>query len=110
MELRPLWSELKRPHNRLRKDGTECRKDGSIVSNPCRMGPLTFKARLYGLARIKDIQARSGVDLINAEEESRILELIEARTWPNGWDGTEPLASAEFNEVMRDGSIQHQLI
>ena len=37
------------------------------------------------------------VDLINAEEQVRILELIEANTWPERWTGTEPLAS-EFEE------------
>lgn len=106
MELRPLYAELKKPHNRLRKDGSETRKDGKLVANPCRMGPITFEARLMGLERIKDIQARAGVDLINAEEEARISELIAAQTWPNGWDGTEPLASTPFNNVFADGSVQ----
>ncbi len=87
MELRPLYAALKLPKNRLRKDGTETRKDGSLVSNPCRMGPLTFEARLWGLEQVKGIQARAGVDLINADEEARIVELIEAQTWPRGWDG-----------------------
>lgn len=105
-ELRPLYAELKLPKNRLRKDGTETRQDGSLVSNPCRMGPLTFKARLYGLERVKDIQARAGVDLINAEEEARILQLIEAKTWPKGWDGSEPVASLPFDNVNPDGSVQ----
>lgn len=106
MELRPLYAELKKPHNRLRKDGTETRKDGTLVSNPCRMGPLTFEARLMGLEKIQDIQARAGVDLINAEEEARIRELIDAGTWPRGWDGSEPLASMPFENVRPDGSIQ----
>jgi DNA sulfur modification protein DndC len=106
MELRPLYAELKLPRNRLRKDGTEKRKDGSLVSNPCRMGPLTFEARLHGLQRIKDIQHRAGVDLINAEEEARIRELVAAATWPRGWDGSEPLASDPFDNVNPDGSVQ----
>lgn len=110
MELRPLYAELKKPHNRLRKDGTEKRKDGSLVSNPCRMGPLTFDARRWGLDRIKDIQARAGVDLINAEEEAKIIELIEAKTWPRGWDGNEPLASVPFENVRPDGSIQTAML
>jgi len=93
LELRPLYSELKKPHNRIRKDGSERRKDGLLVSNPCRMGPLTFEARLWALGRVKDIQVRAEVDLINAEEEEKIRELIAAETWPNGWDGTEQLAS-----------------
>jgi DNA sulfur modification protein DndC len=106
MELRPLYAELKKPANRLRKDGTETRRDGSLVSNPCRMGPLTMQARRWGLSRILDIQARAGVDLINREEEVRIRELIEQETWPRGWVGTEPLASIPFDNVNPDGSIQ----
>jgi DNA sulfur modification protein DndC len=105
-ELKALYGWLKLPVQRIRKDGTETRKDGSLVANPCRMGPLTFESRREGLRLVKDIQARAGVDLINAEEESRILELIEARTWPRGWDGTEPLASLPFDNVNPDGSIQ----
>lgn len=110
LELRAVYAELKKPRNRLRKDGTETRLDGSLVSNPCRMGPLIFNARRWGLDRVKDIQARAGVDLINPEEEARILALIAAETWPNGWDGTEPLASLPFIEVMRDGSRQLNLV
>ena len=110
MELRPLYAELKRPRNRLRKDGTEARKDGSLVANPCRMGPLTFEARMMGMEVIKDIQTRAGVDLINAEEESRIRELIALKTWPRGWDGTEPMASEQFENVNPDGSIQQNLV
>jgi DNA sulfur modification protein DndC len=110
MELRPLYADFKRPANRLRKDGTETREDGSLVANPCRMGPLTFEARRWGLERVLDIQARAGVDLINAEEAARILELIDARTWPRGWDGTEPLASLPFDNVNPDGSVQPLLM
>jgi DNA sulfur modification protein DndC len=109
MELRGLYAELKKPANRLRKDGSETRKDGSLVANPCRMGPLTFEARRWGLAQVKSIQARAGVDLINADEEAKIVELIEAGTWPRGWDGTEPLAIAPFENVRPDGSIQSNL-
>jgi DNA sulfur modification protein DndC len=106
MELRPIYAELKKPWERLRKDGSERRKDGALVKNPCRMGPLTLKKRLWALDRIKDIQVRAGVDLINAEEEKKILELIGQNTWPNGWDGTEPLASLPFDNVNPDGSVQ----
>jgi DNA sulfur modification protein DndC len=110
LELRPLYAELKKPANRLRKDGTETRKDGSLVANPCRMGPLTIEARLWALGRVKDIQARAGVDLINGEEEAAIRRLIAARTWPRGWDGTEPLASTPFENVMPDGSKQTAML
>lgn len=113
-ELKPFYRETKKMFYRLRKDGTETRADGSLVKNPNRMGPLTFDARRIGLAKILDIQSRINaaagsmphVVLINPEEHARILQLIEAKTWPDGWDGTEPLASVPFDEVMRDGSIQ----
>lgn len=107
--LRPLYAELKKPGNRLRKDGSETRKDGSLVANPCRMGPITFAARMMGLAEVKRIQEAAGVDLINGPEESRILELIESRTWPRGWTGDEPLGSAPFENVFPDGSRQLNL-
>lgn len=106
LELRRLYSELKKPHNRLRKDGTEKRKDGGLVANPCRMGPLTFEARRMGLDSILSIQRRAGVDLINGEEHARILTLIEAKTWPRGWVGTEQLGSVPFDNVNPDGTTQ----
>ncbi len=110
MELRGIYAELKKPHMRLRKDGGEKKKDGTLVANPCRMGPLTFEARLWALGRVLDIQTRAGVDLINAEEEARIRELIAAKQWPNGWDGSEPLASIPFENVFPDGSIQTAML
>lgn len=106
LELRGLYKSLKLPVLRLRKDGAETRKDGRLVKNPCRMGPLTFKARLWALGRVLDIQSRAGVDLINPEEEARIRELVSVKTWPRGWDGTEPLASLPFANVNPDGSVQ----
>lgn len=109
LELRAVYAELKKPWNRLRKDGTEKTKDGNLVANPCRMGPLIFKARRWALDRVLNIQQRAGVDLINDEEHRRIVELIESEKWPNGWDGSEPLASDPFDEVMRDGSVQPRL-
>ncbi len=109
MELRPLYAELKKPWNRLRQDGTETRKDGSLVSNPCRMGPLTLEARRWGFSRVCDIQRRAGVDLINPDEQQRILQLIAANTWPRGWKGTEPRADIIFENVNRDGSVQQNL-
>lgn len=32
------------------------------------------------------------VSLINQEEHTRIVELIDANTWPQGWTGEEPNA------------------
>jgi len=110
MGLRPLYAELKKPHNRLRKDGSETRKDGTLVANPCRMGPLTFEARLWALGEVKRIQAAAGVDLINAEEETKIRELISRKQWPNGWDGSEPIASKPFENVSPDGSVQRMMM
>jgi DNA sulfur modification protein DndC len=92
--LKPLYRELREPQHRLRKAGVELLKDGTIGKNPQRMGPITFEARLMGLARVLSIQAacnegaaaagRPLVDILNAEEEARIRELIAAETWPQG--------------------------
>ena len=110
MELREVYAELKKPHMRLRKDGGETKKDGSLVANPCRMGPITMDGRIWALGRILDIQSRAGVDLINGEEEARIRELIAAGQWPNRWSGTEPLGDAPFENVFPDGSIQTAML
>lgn len=119
-ELKPLYRMLRLPHNRLRKAGIEVRKDGTPAANPQRMGPLTFEARLMGLDRVLSIQeqvndaaARSGrpsIDLLNAEEEARIRELIGAGTWPDGWGGDEPTADTPMDTVYRDGTVQPLLV
>jgi DNA sulfur modification protein DndC len=118
--LRPLYAELIRPQHRLRKDGSETRKDGSLVKNPMRMGPLTFDARRSGLAQVLAIQSevnrsaaqadRPQIDLINAEEQARIEELIAAHTWPHGWHGDEVRADVMLPQVQTDGTIQHLLM
>ena len=118
--LRPLYAVLKKPSNRLRKDGSERKKDGSLVANPNRMGPLTFDARLWGLGQVLEIQEeinrvaykqeRPEISLINTEEHQRILELIRLKTWPNGWDGTEPFANIPLDATIAEGVIQPLLI
>lgn len=118
--LKPLYRELRLPHNRLRKPGVERLKNGAIAANPQRMGPLTFDARLMGLARVLGIQAeinveaerlgRPKIDILNEEEESRIRELITAETWPQGWDGDEPVADTPMASVFSDGSVQPLLV
>jgi DNA sulfur modification protein DndC len=117
--LRPLYAWLIRPGNRLRKNG-ERLGDGRLSSNPMRMGPLTMAARLDGLRAVLKIQrdvnstatfnGRPLIDLINAEEEDRIRWLIDGNTWPDGWTGTEPIATEILPEVFPDGSIQDLLI
>lgn len=114
--LRALYAELKHPRNRLRKSGDEKRADGSLVSNPQRMGPLTFEARRMGLARVLEIQAevnrladergRPHLDLLNDAEARRINELIDAETWPDGWDGDEVRADVPLDKVFSSGAVQ----
>lgn len=104
LELRPLFRELKRPNNRLRKAAPERTKRGGYAKNGQRMGPLTMAARAWGLERVLDIQQRASVDLINAEEEARIRELWALNTWPDGWDGREILADVLIDKISVVGS------
>lgn len=114
--LKPLYRELREPHNRLRKAGIETLKDGSVGKNPQRMGPLTFEAREMGLRAVLTMQAecnaaadalgRPRIDILNAEEEARIRELIAAETWPQGWDGDEPRADTPLDSIYQDGAVQ----
>lgn len=119
LRLKPLYAELKRARNRLRKDGTETRADGTLVSNPNRLGPLTFDARRYGLGQVLTIQEEINAEalrrqrpeycLIDPQEHDRILQLIDRQTWPERWDGDEPTGDRLIPEVYRDGSIQDWL-
>ncbi len=115
--LRPLYEELRFTRRfRLRKAGAEFRKDGTIGNNPQRLGPLTMEARQYGLEAILRIQmevnngalrqGRPAIDLLNAEEEARIRQLINANTWPNKWIGNEPLGDELLDRVFADGTEQ----
>lgn len=117
--IKPLWRELRKPEHRLRKAGLEILKSGKTAANPQRMGPLTFEARLMGLELILGVQAeinaaanalrRPVVDLINAEEEARIRDLIALETWPDGWDGDEPIATTIMDTVYANGAVQPRL-
>lgn len=106
MELKPLYRWMREPSQRLRKAGLERLKSGAIAKNPQRMGPLTLDARIEALDRILDIQRRARVDLINAEEQARIRELIAAKTYPDKWSGDEPLANLWLDSVYGDGTEQ----
>lgn len=106
LDLKPLYRWMREPTQRLRKRGVERLKNGEIAKNPQRMGPLTLEARSEALDCILDIQARARVDLINAEEEARIRELISARTFPDKWSGDEPRADVWLDAVYGDGTEQ----
>lgn len=114
--LKPLYRELREPRHRLRKADAEILKDGSVGKNPQRMGPLKLEAREMALARVLAIQSacndnaraagRPTIDILNAEEEARIRDLIAARTWPEKWEGDEPGADELIDSVFADGSVQ----
>jgi DNA sulfur modification protein DndC len=118
--LRPLYFELIKPQYRLQKDGSERRKDGTMVRNPMRLGPLTMDARRYGLNAILEMQEeinssaaeqdRPAVSLINEEERERIQELMAANTWPNGWSGDEATGDVLRDKVMGEGIKQPLLL
>ncbi len=117
--LKPLYQELMKPRYRLRKQ-EERNKDGELSANPDRMGPYTMEARRYGLAQVLGIQEeintaarmqrRPLVDLINAEEHTRILELMEAKTWPARWEVTEVTGDILLPRTFSNGAIQPLLI
>lgn len=110
-----IYGELSKPRNRLKKNG-ERNKDGRLSARPNRGGPLLFDARRWGLTAIKQLQdevntqartqGRPEVVLIDAAEEVRILELIDAETWPEKWSGDDLRGDALVDVVVADGVIQ----
>jgi DNA sulfur modification protein DndC len=117
--IRELYRWLRLPAQRLRKRGGETRKDGTLCKNQQRMGPIHLEARVEGLRRLLVIHdevntaamrlGRPLIDHVNVEEGDRILALIAARTWPDGWAGDEPVATELQHEHRADGSVQHLL-
>ena len=98
-ELKPLFRELQKPKWRLRKAEPETKKDGTYAKNGQRMGPLTMDARAYALEKVLDIQTRARIDLINAEEETRIRQMWGDGVFPNGWDGDEIVADVALDSI-----------
>jgi DNA sulfur modification protein DndC len=117
LRLRPIYAEMKKPENRLRKWG-ETLQDGSLAANQGRLGPLTLEARRRFLTEIeaiqneininpsRDIHTQPFVSLISFDEKKRILDLIEAKTWPNNWTGEEMRGDEMTDKIFRDGTIQ----
>jgi DNA sulfur modification protein DndC len=115
------WSYVK-PVSRLRSLYTEWRnfanrhQKNDFSKRQAQKGPLTLEARLKGLEDVLAIQNEVNLaadrlgsprlDILNAEEEARIRELISLGTYPNGWDGTEPTGDVLLPEVYGNGAIQ----
>jgi DNA sulfur modification protein DndC len=51
------------------------------------------------------MQDRPKINLLNPSEESRIRELIDLQTWPDGWSGNEPVGDVPLDKVLPDGSV-----
>jgi len=112
LELKSLYAELKRARWRKRKVKPELRKDGLWAKNVQRMGPLTMAGRAYGLERVLDIQARAGVNLIDAEEEARIREMWTLDMWPRKWSAGDAGATMMIPALSRlaDNRIVEQAL
>lgn len=117
--LRPLYMELRAFKHRKQKAG-ERNKNGQFSKNPNRKGPLTLEARTWALGEVlavqneinvvADQQDRPRIDLINAEEEARIRELIANRTYPNKWSDADPDATELIAQVYGEGIEQPLLL
>ncbi len=60
--------------------------------------------------RDADAQGRPHMDLINEEEQARILALMEASTWPERWTGHQVRGNVLIPHVMADGVMQPLLL
>jgi DNA sulfur modification protein DndC len=114
LQLKPIYREMKKPQYRLRKDG-ERNKDGKLSKKQQRLGPLTLESRAYFLSQILSIQNevnvkaielnRPLIDILNKEEEQRILQLITLKTWPDRWTGEEVKGDVILDKRYNDGSV-----
>lgn len=114
--LRQIYTELRSPTRRHRQTGHQRNADGTIPSNPNRMGALTINARKWAFGEIINIQhevnqyaishRRPAIDILNPEEQDYIRTAWDNRLYPNGWTGEEPTADQPFDQTFPDGSIQ----
>jgi DNA sulfur modification protein DndC len=110
-----LYRELRRFQHRPQKFG-ETNAGGQLSSHPNRKGPLTMDARRYGLSVVLGVQdevnaaardqGRPEIDLISADEQARIEELIAANTWPNKWTGDELRGDVLIPMIHQSGAVQ----
>jgi DNA sulfur modification protein DndC len=117
-ELRSIYEWLRLPINRHRKNG-ERNKDGKLSSNPQRLGPIKLLIRVEALNKILDIQNRVNaiakeegrplIDIINPDEEIRILDLIRNKTFPNKWDGSEIGGEVPVDKIYSNGTMMETL-
>jgi DNA sulfur modification protein DndC len=115
LKLRPIYRSLRLMKNRLRKAEPEVLKDGSLSKSGQRAGPIKLEVRLDALEQVLAIQAECNagrpdgimpLDILNADEEARIRELIAGNTWPQRWDGSEVSADAWLDKHNSDGTIE----
>lgn len=115
-QMRVIYREMRLPMNRLRKPGGETRKDGTLIDNQNRMGPLTIEARKHFYAKILQVQnminddalrlGRPSIDLLNEDEQAFIRGCWAKNLYPNKWTGDEPKANEVFVPTFKDGSKQ----
>lgn len=116
LEIRAIHYQTRNLENRIRKPPGETRKDGSLVKNQGRFGPIKLDIRLGILEQVLDIQQRVNtsaialdrpqISLINSAEELFIRAAIGSGVWPDRWDGTEPDSAEWFPTFYEDGSLQ----
>ncbi|WP_426163001.1 phosphoadenosine phosphosulfate reductase family protein [Sandarakinorhabdus sp. DWP1-3-1] len=115
LQLRPVYRSLRLMKNRLRKAEPEVLKDGTLSKSGQRAGPVKLDVRLEALEKVLAIQktcndarpeTAPALDILNVEEESRIRELIAAKTWPQRWDGSEVSADAWLDKINADGTVE----
>lgn len=113
-----IHKEARQLVNRHRKEGGETRKDGSLVKNQGRYGPIKIEVRRRLLENLLSIQRKINlsadvgkpkIDLLNDEELNYIYECLDKKLMPQGWNGNEPGGEKLIAEPLSDGSIQNIL-
>lgn len=110
--LRPIFRQLRKAVNRLRKTGLEENNE----KNKQRMGPLTMGAREWAFNEIIKIQEEINsearkqgmpeISLLNDEEQAFIKQCWTDNLWPNKWSGEEPRADTPMDRIYRNGDVQ----
>ena len=105
LNLRVLWDIL------LTRRDFRLHQDGTATSQTNDLGPLTFEARLFAYNFLMKLQRDiywlgGNYQIISLEERQRIFWHWQHKTWPKGWDGTQPVGNVSQLTPVGQGEFE----
>lgn len=87
--------------------------DGTAKSQSKDLGPLTFEARKFAFDFVMEVQEEifklgGNYRIMTDEQIERINWHWDNQTWPNGWDGTQPVGNYK-QKLVKSGQLEFEM-